>query len=58
VELDADAVMRDRRVGWVHRTAESPEASIGRWRSDLPADVADAIARELASEMPAAGVGG
>ena len=58
VELDADAVIRDRRVGWVHRTAESPEASIGRWRSDLPADVAGAIARELASEMPAVGFSG
>jgi len=51
VELDADAVARDRRVGWVHRTAESPEASIGRWRSDLPADVSEAIARELSPEL-------
>ena len=42
----------DRRVGWVHRTADSPEESIGRWRSDLPADVAEAIARELAPELP------
>jgi Sulfotransferase family len=55
VALDADSVMRDKRVGWVHRTAESPEASIGRWRSDLPGDVADAIARELAPELAAAG---
>jgi hypothetical protein len=51
VELDADSVMRDKRVGWVHRTAESPEASIGRWRSDLPADVAEAIGRELRPEL-------
>jgi hypothetical protein len=57
VELDADAVMRDKRVGWVHRTAESPEASIGRWRSDLPRDVGDAIARELAPELKELGFG-
>ncbi len=56
VELDPDSVMRDKRVGWVHRTAESPEASIGRWQSDLPAEVAETIARELASELTAAGL--
>jgi hypothetical protein len=55
VELDADSVMRDKRVGWVHRTAESPEASIGRWRSDLPADVAESIARELRPELDGLG---
>jgi hypothetical protein len=43
--------MRDKRVGWVHRTAESPEASIGRWRSDLPPEVAEAIGRELRAEL-------
>jgi hypothetical protein len=51
VVLDADSVMRDKRVGWVHRTAESPAASIGRWRSDLPADVADAIGADLGPEL-------
>ncbi len=55
VALDADAVMRDKRVGWVHRTAESPEASIGRWRSDLPEDVAETIGRELGAELRALG---
>jgi hypothetical protein len=58
VDLDADSVMRERRIGWVHRTADSPEESIGRWRSDLPRDVADAIARELAPELAAAGFSG
>jgi hypothetical protein len=55
VALDADSVMRDKRVGWVHRTAESPEASIGRWRGDLPADLAGTIGRELRPEMEALG---
>ena len=53
VELDPDSVMRRQAVGWVHRTADSPEESIGRWRSDLPAEVAEAIARELAPELTA-----
>jgi hypothetical protein len=55
VDLDAESVMRDRRVGWVHRTADSPEQSIGRWRSDLSREIADAIARELAPELTALG---
>jgi hypothetical protein len=53
VELDPDSVAGDRRVGWVHRTADSPEKSIGRWRSDVPPDVTDAIARDLAPELSA-----
>jgi hypothetical protein len=53
VELDPDSVAGDRRVGWVHRTADSPEKSIGRWRSDVPPDVTDAIARDLGPELSA-----
>jgi hypothetical protein len=53
VELDPDSVASDRRVGWVHRTADSPEKSIGRWRSDVPPDVTDAISRDLAPELSA-----
>ncbi len=56
VELDAESVMRDRRVGWVHRTADSPEQSIGRWRSDLPAEVAEMIGAELRPELDALGL--
>ena len=55
VEFDTESVMRDRRVGWVHRTAESPEQSIGRWRSDLSPDVAETIGRELQPELDALG---
>jgi Sulfotransferase family len=53
VTLDADSVARDRRVGWVHRTAESHEQSIGRWRSDLPEEVSESIGRELRAELQA-----
>ena len=51
VELGAESVMRDKRVGWVHRTADSPEESIGRWRSDLPGEVGEAIRRDLRAEL-------
>src|SRR5215208_1834357 len=50
VKLDASAVMNERRIGWVQRTAPSAEESIGRWRSDLPGDVAATIGRELRPE--------
>jgi hypothetical protein len=56
VKLDPEEVMRDRRVGWVHRTASSPEESIGRWRRDLPGDVAAAIGRELGLELERLGL--
>jgi len=55
--LDADEVAADRRVGWVHRTAPSTEESIGRWRRDLPADVAETIGRELRPELEALRLG-
>jgi hypothetical protein len=53
VDLDAEAVADERRMGWVHRTAPSTEESIGRWRRDLPSDVAEAIGRELRPEIEA-----
>jgi hypothetical protein len=56
VELDAEAVARERRMGWVHRTAPSTEESIGRWRRDLPGDVAKTIAHELGPELEAVGL--
>jgi hypothetical protein len=55
VKLDAQAVMRDRRIAWVHRTASSAEQSIGRWRRDLPAGVAETIGAELRGELQSLG---
>jgi hypothetical protein len=57
VKLDDEAVANERRMGWVHRTAPSTEESIGRWRRDLPTDVAEAIGRELWPELEAVGFG-
>jgi hypothetical protein len=56
VTLDAGAALNERRIGWVHRTAPSTEESIGRWRSDLPADVAETIGRELRPELDTVGL--
>jgi hypothetical protein len=57
VKLDREGVASERRMGWVHRTAPSTDESIGRWRRDLPADVADAIGRELGPEIDSLGLG-
>jgi hypothetical protein len=57
VELDAETVANERRMGWVHRTAPSTEESIGRWHRDLPGDVAEIIGRELRPELEALGLG-
>jgi len=56
VGLDAGAVMKERRIGLVHRTAPSTEESIGRWRSDLPGEVAEAIGRGLRPELDTLGL--
>jgi hypothetical protein len=58
LKLEDGAVSSERRMGWVHRTAPSAEESIGRWRRDLPADVAETIARELRPEREALGFRG
>lgn len=53
VKLDDEAVAKDRRLGWVHRTAPSSEESIERWRTDLPSDIAERIRRDLRPEVEA-----
>lgn len=53
VRLDADLVLRERLDD--HVTSASVDASIGRWRRDLPAEVADTIWTPLASRLEALG---
>jgi hypothetical protein len=53
VKLDSAEVASDRRLGFVHGTAPSTEESIGRWRRDLPASVAETIGAELRPEVRA-----
>jgi Sulfotransferase family len=55
VSLDADAVIADRRMKWMHRTSTTTEESIGRWRSELDSRLATAISDELGGELSALG---
>jgi Sulfotransferase domain len=56
VSLNVDAVHDSIGVTTrQHMTAETPEQSIGRWRSDLPPDEVEAFRRELGGELAAFG---
>ena len=55
VELDADVVLSRRADYQHHITTTSPEASIGRWRNDLPPSEADRVTRELQQVLTAFG---
>jgi hypothetical protein len=54
--LDDEAVAKDRRLGFIHRTAPSGEESIERWRTDLAPEIAERIQRDLRPEMEALGL--
>lgn len=56
VELDPEAVARDRVLRTRHVTAASPADSIGRWRRELDPEVAEVFTRELRSELRAVGL--
>ncbi len=51
IELDVDAVRADAEIRERHVSASSPEASIGRWRTELPDELATRFARELGDPM-------
>jgi hypothetical protein len=53
VELDADAVLAQRSDYAHHVTADSVNASIGRWRNDLAPGEASQIARALGPRLTA-----
>ena len=55
IELDARAAARDRRLKRMHVTAGKPADSLGRWKRELPADVAATFAERLGDEMRAVG---
>ena len=44
VELDPAAVAKDDKLR-VHVSADTPESSIGRWRSEMPAELAKRVQR-------------
>jgi hypothetical protein len=51
VDLDPDAARADQELRAGHVSAESPESSIGRWRSEMPAELARRFHAELGQEM-------
>lgn len=51
VTLDADLCQRRTRRYRDHRTTASPASSIGRWRSDLPADEVALLTRSLGDSL-------
>jgi glycosyltransferase involved in cell wall biosynthesis len=56
VELDAAKAASDLQMRFQHVSAESPEASLDRWKRELDPDVAERFARELGSELRAVGL--
>jgi glycosyltransferase involved in cell wall biosynthesis len=51
IELDPDAVRADGETRERHVSAASPEASIGRWREEMPAEIAARFESELGEPM-------
>lgn len=49
--LDPVAVAKDRRLRRAHVTSGRPHKSIGRWKRELPAQVAEIFGRELDEEL-------
>jgi SAM-dependent methyltransferase len=56
VSLDADAVAADAQLWEVHSTSGSPEASIGRWRTEMKAREVRAFERQLGDELRGVGL--
>jgi hypothetical protein len=51
VRLDAGAVLQRREGFGKHITASNPEASVGRWRSEMPEEVAARFAAAMGAEL-------
>lgn len=56
VELDAAEAASDRQMRYQHVSAQSPEASLGRWQRELDPAVAERFTRELGAELRAVGL--
>jgi glycosyltransferase involved in cell wall biosynthesis len=56
VQLDPRAARGDRRMASRHVSAETPEASVGRWRTELEPAVAERFRAELGPELRAVGL--
>jgi hypothetical protein len=55
ISLDPDAAASDDDLRKVHVSASSPEASVGRWRTELDPALAERFSREFQDELTALG---
>lgn len=55
ISLDSDAAAGDAELRELHVSASSPEASVGRWRSELDPELAERFSREFRDELTALG---
>ena len=55
VELDPAAVAADEKMRAAHVSASTPEASIGRWRREMPPELVKRFNDELGRELEALG---
>jgi Sulfotransferase family len=51
VRLDAGAVLQRREGFGQHITANTPEASVGRWRDEMPAELAARFSAAMGAEL-------
>jgi Sulfotransferase family len=55
ISLDPDAAASDDDLRKVHVSASTPEASVGRWRTELDPGLAERFSREFREELTALG---
>ena len=55
VRLDPEAAASDTQLRGMHVSAQTPEASVGRWRREMRPELAERFNRELGEELEALG---
>ena len=55
IGLDADAAAGDAQLRKLHVSAPTPEASVGRWRTELDPGLAERFSGEFRDELAALG---
>lgn len=56
VTFDTAAVLKDKSLRSRHMTSDSPEKSLGRWRTELDPEIAERLTNELGPELRAVGI--
>ncbi|MEK6272605.1 MAG: sulfotransferase domain-containing protein [Actinomycetota bacterium] len=55
VRLDPEVAAGDTEMRGLHVTAQTPEASVGRWKREMPREVVELFNRELGEELEVLG---